>query len=175
MQTMRMTHASEADVPALAALEALCFPPEEAASEAALAARVKTYGSHFYLLWQGETLVSFIDGFCTDRADLTDDMFAEASQHSERGAWQMLFGVNTHPDHRRQGHAGRLIRAMIADAQAQGRKGLVLTCKEALLPWYTSFGFVNEGISVSEHGGACWYQMRICFEDESVNKTPDRL
>jgi predicted GNAT family N-acyltransferase len=45
----------------------------------------------------------------------------------------------------------------------QGREGLVLTCKEAKLHYYARFGFVNEGISSSEHGGAAWYQMRIRF------------
>jgi hypothetical protein len=39
----------------------------------------------------------------------------------------------------------------------------VLTCKEAKLHYYAKFGFVNEGISSSEHGGAAWYQMRIRF------------
>ena len=163
MTEMRVTHAVPADVPALAALEALCFPAAEAASEETLRGRVQAYGNHFYLLRDGETLVSFIDGLCTDQPDLTDDLFAEPATHSEDGAWQMLFGVNTHPAWRGQGCAGRLIRAMIADAKTQGRSGLVLTCKEALVGWYASFGFVSEGLSVSEHGGAVWYQMRLRF------------
>ena len=51
----------------------------------------------------------------------------------------------------------------ISDARAQGRKGLVLTCKEALVHYYAKFGFVNEGISGSTHGGGVWYQMRLKF------------
>ena len=51
----------------------------------------------------------------------------------------------------------------IADARAQGRKGLVLTCKEALVHYYAKFGFVNEGVSGSTHGGVVWYQMRLKF------------
>ena len=73
------------------------------------------------------------------------------------------FGVNTIPDYRKHGYAGELIKSCIADAKAQGRKGLVLTCKEKLLHYYAKFGFVNEGLSESDHGGAEWYQMRITF------------
>ena len=46
---------------------------------------------------------------------------------------------------------------------SQGRKGLVLTCKEKLLHYYAKFGFVNEGVSASTHGGVVWYQMRLRF------------
>mgnify|MGYP000756656745 CR=1 FL=1 len=55
------------------------------------------------------------------------------------------------------------VNRVIADARAQGRKGLVLTCKEALVHYYAKFGFVNEGVSGSTHGGVVWYQMRLKF------------
>ena len=111
----------------------------------------------------GERLLAFVDGFCTDWPDLTDEMYADASLHRENGAWQMIFGVNTIPACRRQGYAGQLLQQAIADARAQGRKGLVLTCKEALVHYYAKFGFVNEGVSGSTHGGVVWYQMRLKF------------
>ena len=55
------------------------------------------------------------------------------------------------------------LRQAITDARAQGRKGLVLTCKETLVHYYAKFGFVNEGVSGSTHGGVVWYQMRLKF------------
>ena len=39
-------------------------------------------------------------------------------------------------------------------------KGIVLTCKEHLIPFYSEFGFVDEGISSSTHGNVLWHQMR---------------
>ena len=81
----------------------------------------------------------------------------------EQGAWQMIFGVNTLPACRRRGYAEQLLRRAIADARAQGRKGLVLTCKDRLVHYYAKFGFVSEGISGSTHGGVVWYQMRLTF------------
>ena len=109
-------------------------------------------------------LVSFVDGMVTDERDLTDAMYAQAAMHDEKGAWQMIFGVNTLPSCRRHGYAGKLLEAAIADARQQGRQGLVLTCKDKLLPYYAKFGFQNEGISASIHGGVTWYQMRLSFE-----------
>ena len=104
-----------------------------------------------------------MDGFCTDMPDLTDEMYADAALHDENGAWQMIFGVNTLPRCRCRGYAGLLLQRAIADARAQGRKGLVLTCKEKLLHYYAKFDFANEGVSTSTHGGVVWYQMRLRF------------
>ena len=42
----------------------------------------------------------------------------------------------------------------------------MLTCKERLIPWYAGFGFVNEGLSASVHGGEVWYQMRLIFNHQ---------
>ena len=151
------------DLEAIAAVEAACFPAAEAATAEEFAGRLQQYGNHFWLLWERERLLAFVDGFCTDWPDLTDEMYADASLHRENGAWQMIFGVNTIPACRRQGYAGQLLQQAIADARAQGRKGLVLTCKEALVHYYAKFGFVNEGISGSTHGGVVWYQMRLKF------------
>lgn len=108
--------------------------------------------------------MSFVDGMVTDERDLTDAMYAQAAMHDEKGAWQMIFGVNTLPSCRRHGYAGKLLEAAIADARQQGRQGLVLTCKDKLLPYYAKFGFQNEDISASVHGGVTWYQMRLTFE-----------
>ena len=75
----------------------------------------------------------------------------------------MIFGVNTLPEYRRRGLAGQLLETAIATAKQQGRKGLVLTCKDKLVHYYARFGFVNEGVSGSAHGGVTWYQMRLTF------------
>ena len=151
------------DLQAVAAVEAECFPAAEAATEEEFAERLKYYGNHFWLMFEEEKLIAFVDGFVTDEADLTDEMYEKAELHNEDGAWQMIFGVNTIPSHRRHGYAGQLIQRAIEDAKAQGRKGLVLTCKDRLVPYYAKFGFKNEGVSESTHGNVVWYQMRLEF------------
>lgn len=85
--------------------------------------------------------------------------------HDENGAWQMIFGVNTLPAYRKRGYASALIQRFIEDARAQNRRGVVLTCKQALLPFYSSFGFLDEGVTdQSTHGNAVWHQMRLTFK-----------
>ena len=73
----------------------------------------------------------------------------------------MIFGLATHPDYQRKGYAGQLMRALIEQARSEGRKGVVLTCKEHKIKYYSTFGFKDEGLSCSNHGGVPWHQMRI--------------
>ena len=162
MQQIRT--AAAADLDAITAVEAACFPAAEAATREEFAGRLAHYADHFWLLFEEGKLVAFVDGMVTDQPDLTDEMYANAALHRENGAWQMIFGVNTLPAFRRRGCAEQLLRRAIADARAQGRKGLVLTCKDRLVHYYAKFGFVNEGVSGSTHGGVVWYQMRLTFE-----------
>ncbi|MGM9607453.1 MAG: GNAT family N-acetyltransferase [Oscillospiraceae bacterium] len=152
------------DLDAIADLEAQCFPAAEAASRESFCARLEAFPDHFWLLWDGAELTACVNGMVTDTPDLTDDMYHDASLHSPNGKWQMIFGVATLPAYRRRGCAGRLLERAIADAKEQGRAGLVLTCKEKLLHYYAKFGFRDEGVSGSTHGGAVWHQMRLTFE-----------
>lgn len=161
---MQIRRATIDDLEAVTSVEAECFPPAEAASKEQLEERLLSYGNHFWLMFDGDKLISFVDGFVTDDKDLTDEMYADASLHNEEGMWQMIFGVNTIPAYRRKGYAGQLLEKMIEDAREQGRKGLVLTCKDALVHYYAKFGFVNEGVTEnSTHGNAVWNQMRLTF------------
>ena len=57
-----------------------------------------------------------------------------------------------------------IVLAVLILTALQGyRKGLVLTCKPALVRYYACFGFADEGMSLSTHGGAAWHQMRLTF------------
>ena len=118
------------------------------------------YPNHFLLLYADGKIVGFIDGMTAGEKDLRDEMYEDAALHDEAGAWQMIFGLNTIPAYRRQGCAGRLIRAFQAQAKEEGKSGIVLTCKDRFVHYYASFGFENEGISSSTHGDVVWYQMR---------------
>lgn len=85
---MEIRYATLRDVAAVAAVEAACFPPAEAATEAQFAERIRHYGNHFWLMFDGKKLIAFVDGFVTDEPDLTDGMYETASMHDETGAWQ---------------------------------------------------------------------------------------
>lgn len=151
------------DLKALAEVEARCFPAAEAATEKDFERRLSVYPNHFWLLEDEGKLVGFVNGMVTDEVELTDEMYENADMHNENGNWQMIFGVNTIPEYRRQGCAEKVLNRVISDARAQGRKGLVLTCKDKLVHYYAKFGFENEGVSESTHGGVVWYKMRLTF------------
>lgn len=161
---MHLRTATLDDLAAVTAVESACFPAAEAATKQDFAARLSVYPNHFWLLEEDDgTLISFVNGLVTDEPHLRDEMYADAGFHNENGAWQMIFGVNTLPAYRRRGLAEQVLRRVIADARAQGRRGCVLTCKEALLHYYGKLGFQNEGVSQSTHGGVTWYEMRLTF------------
>lgn len=158
---MQIRTATIDDLAAITQIEAECFLPAEAATADEFKNRLEHYANHFWLMFDNDILIAFVDGFCTDNPNLTDEMYAKADMHNENGNWQMIFGVNTLPKYRKHGYAAELINQAIKDASDQGRKGLVLTCKDKLIPYYSKFGFVNEGVSESVHGNVTWYQMRL--------------
>ena len=134
---MKIRTATIEDLDAVTAVEAECFPAAEAATKEEFRDRLSHYGSHFWLMFEEDRLIAFVDGMVTDESDLTDEMYEKAQMHDENGAWQMIFGVNTIPSFR-------------------------------LVPYYSKFGFRNEGVSEkSIHGGVTWNQMRLTFQDES--------
>ena len=160
---MNIRYATMADLDDIASVESECFPVLEAATKEEFEQRIKYFGNHFWLMFDEGKLIAFVDGFVTDEANLTDEMYENASMHNENGAWQMIFGVVTRPEYRKHGLAAQLLNRAIADARQQGRKGLVLTCKDKLVHYYAKFGFVNEGVSQSTHGNVAWNQMRLTF------------
>ena len=160
---MIIRHATLDDLEEITKLEAKCFPAAEAAGSEAFFDRLASFPDHFWLLYEDEKLVSMINGMATDEEHLTDAMYEHADMHNKDGAWQMIFGVDTIPEYRCRGCAAALLNHVIGEAKAQGRKGLVLTCKDKLVHYYARFGFVSEGVSGSAHGGVTWYQMRLSF------------
>ena len=70
---MEIRTAVMADLAAVTAVEAACFPAAEAATERDFAQRLAVYPNHFGLLEEDDgTLVSFINGMVTDEPTLRD-------------------------------------------------------------------------------------------------------
>ena len=78
---MNIRTATTADLAAITQLEAICFPAAEAASEESFAQRLMCYPGHFWLLMDGDTVVSFVNGLVTDDPDLRDEMYENAALH----------------------------------------------------------------------------------------------
>ncbi|MDO4182876.1 MAG: GNAT family N-acetyltransferase [Coriobacteriia bacterium] len=163
---LAITHAAPADAASIAAVEAACFPLAEAASEEQFAARVAAFPNCFWLARVNDQVIAFIDGMTSGRRDLTDDMFADPALHDPEGAWLMIFGVATLPEYQGRGVASALMKRVLDDCATRGMQGAVLTCKPHMVPFYARFGFADEGLCNSQHGGAQWHQMRVRYADQ---------
>lgn len=160
---MNIRTATFTDLTLVSAIEQACFPPAEAASEDSFSARLQIFPQHFWLAEVEGTVVGFLNGAVIDATVIDDVCYHDAACHNENGAYQTVFGINTLPNYRKQGIGGALLREMIDCAHRQGRKGCILTCKDALRAYYESFGFVCMGRSASTHGGAVWNDMILRF------------
>lgn len=158
---MEFRNGTPADLPAISALENICFPPSEAASYASFSQRLHAFPNHFWLLEVHGELVGFINGMVTNNETINDDMFNNAGLHDEQGKWQSIFGIAVAPKFRKNGYAGLLIKHFINKAKEENRTGVTLTCKEYLVPYYERYGFTDLGISRSVHGGAVWHDLNL--------------
>ena len=56
------------------------------------------------------------------------------------------------------------MKHMISLSKKRKKKGIILTCKDYLIKYYEKFGFENQGVSASSHGGAKWNNMFLNLE-----------
>ncbi len=160
---MDIRHAEMQDLKALSDIEKASYPPEEGASRESIENRLGHFPDCFWILEDEGRILAFINGLSTDERDLEDVMYDNPHMHSPDGRWQMLFSVVTDPSHRGKGYASKVMRKTIQETRERGKAGLVLTCKDRLVGFYSGFGFVDEGLSVSNHGNVQWHQMRLTF------------
>lgn len=73
------------DAHKLADVERRCFPEAEAATIDELEDRLKFYANHFWLMFDGDRLIAFVDGMVTNERDLADEMYENAALHDESG------------------------------------------------------------------------------------------
>lgn len=151
------------DLDAVVNVEAECFPEAEAATRSSLKNRINTFPDSFYLAETDGRIIGFVNGCITNSKKIYDELFSDASLHDSKGHYQAIFGLDIIPEYRNQGIAAMLMNHLIEASKKYGRKGLILTCKENLIHYYSKFGFYNLGVSDSTHGGAVWYDMILEF------------
>ena len=151
------------DLDRCAAIEAACFPWEQAASREAIRDRIAAYTNHFLVGELGGEIIGFVMGPAIRQEYIADEMFGDTSCHDESYPWQSVFSLAVHPDWQGRGYGRDLLSALIERSRQEGRKGVTLTCLERKLGYYGSFGFENRGVSKSVHGGAVWYDMVLPF------------
>ena len=82
---MNIRTATLQDIDQIAAVEKECFPAAEAATKEEFEQRLSHYADHFWLMFEEEKLIAFVDGMVTNQEDLTDEMYEKAEMHDEKG------------------------------------------------------------------------------------------
>ncbi|MBC3796105.1 GNAT family N-acetyltransferase [Acetobacterium tundrae] len=148
---------------AVVEVEARCFPSAEAATKTSFEQRIKVFPEKFFLAEIDGKIIGFINGCIINETAIYDELYNDAELHVSDGDFQTVFGLDVIPEYRNQGIAAQLMNHMIEASKLEERKGVILTCKEKLIHYYTKFGFVNTGTSKSVHGGSKWYNMILEF------------
>ncbi len=152
---------AEEDLDAISEIENMGFPEGKAASKEAILHRFNDFPQGFLAARSGDRIVGFVNGAPSHQRFITDDLFKSDAVFDLQGENLILFSLAVHPDFRDRGIAAFLLNGILREAVKDGRKRAVLTCREKLIPYYESFGFVNRGVSESVTGGIVWYNMDI--------------
>lgn len=161
---MIIRSARKEDVDRIIEIEGICFPPAEAAGADDIRRRFDVFGENFVVAQVDGIVVGFVNGCTTDEPCLPDELYHDIKLHKPDGAYQTVFGLDVLPTFRRRGLATALINHLIELTLKRGKKGVVLTCKDHLVPFYCAQGFVHHGVSQSTHGGAVWNDMLLEFK-----------
>lgn len=163
MSELKIRNATMADLDAVTAIEAECFPAAEAAPREAMKDRLRAYSKGFFIGEVDGKAIGFINGACSDSPVIEDRFYESMKWHRNNGKNLMVYGLDVVPDYRGQGYARELMERFIDFAKEEGKSAVLLTCKSHLVSFYESFGYANEGVSDSTHGGAEWHDMRLAL------------
>lgn len=147
------------DLDAVYETELANFGPEVATSYEAFAERLHLIPDTFLVAELDGQFAGYVEGPVVMTPVITDDLFHKVNPNPPTGGYIAITSLSVPEIFKGQGHGTTLLAAMKDLAVAQGREGIVLTCQEYLLPYYEMNGFVDQGLSDSQHGGQSWYQM----------------
>lgn len=156
IRTIRPDEAEQA-----AAIEQICFPPNEACSERHMKERIAKAPELFLVAVDKKTgkLAGFLNGLATDEYTFRDEFFTDASLYNPQGKNIMLLGLDVLPEYRKQGLGRELVYQYARREVESDRKMLILTCLKSKVKMYEKMGFTDRGIADSTWGGEEWHEM----------------
>jgi ribosomal protein S18 acetylase RimI-like enzyme len=147
------------DLPELVLIENLCFTKEEAATKAAFEKRIQLIPDCFFVAVVDGVFAGLVNGPVIETPFITDDLFSDIKENPASGGHQSILGLAVSPKYRKRGVALELLSHLEKEASTKKRETITLTCKESLICFYENYGYINCGVSDSEHGGVIWYNM----------------
>lgn len=175
--------AKPSDGPEVAAIERICFPPNEACKDENMKERTKKAAGYFLVaeapqaypargisdkgFGSGEdralirNIAGMINGIATDEDRFRDEFFTDLTLHHDGASRVMICGVEVLPEYRGMGLAGVMMQIYKDLCSRQGAEKLYLTNHDRLTPFYEELGFRSLGTSASVWGGTPWNEM-VC-------------
>jgi ribosomal protein S18 acetylase RimI-like enzyme len=147
------------DLHRLVAIEYQCFPTEEAATKEAFEKRIHTIPDSFFVAEEDGEIVGLVNGPVIDTEYITDDLFSEIKVNPVAGGHQSILGIAVSPYFQKRGIALALLKHLERAARTYKRETITLTCKENLIQFYENRGYMNHGVSNSEHGSVTWFNL----------------
>ncbi|OLS40415.1 GNAT family N-acetyltransferase [Bacillus sp. MRMR6] len=147
------------DLPYLVIIENLCFIKEEAATEEAFKKRIQNIPDSFFVAEEDREIVGLINGPVIHKPYISDDLFNDLKSNPASGGHQSILGVAVATPFQKRGVASALLIHLERKAKLHNRETITLTCKKDLIGFYEKLGYMNQGVSESEHGGVIWYNM----------------
>ncbi len=141
------------DLPELVVIENLCFTKEEAATKEAFEKRIQLISDSFFVAEEDGLIAGLVNGPVIETAFITDDLFSDIKENPASGGHQSILGLAVSPNYQKRGVASALLAHLEKEARAKKRETITLTCKENLIYFYENYGYLNCGVSSSEHGG----------------------
>jgi ribosomal protein S18 acetylase RimI-like enzyme len=159
LQMLKIRRVKKEDLSELIAIENQCFSKEEAATKEAFEKRIISIPDSFFVAEEDDCIVGLVNGPVIKTEYITDDLFSEIMENPETGGHQSILGLAVSPESQKKGVAAALLAHLENESRMKKRESITLTCKEELIPYYEKCGFINYGVSNSEHGGVRWYNM----------------
>ncbi|MCD7808331.1 MAG: GNAT family N-acetyltransferase [Erysipelotrichaceae bacterium] len=147
------------DIEDIAKIEKICFNTLEAADYQDFKDRYDVFGEWFLVAILDNHIIGFINGASTNDKILKDELYHDASLHIPDGEYQSVFGLAVLPEYRCVGIGHLLLQSYIDISFKGQKKAVILTCKDHLIHFYQSCGFIHLGRSHSTHGQAMWNDM----------------
>ncbi len=166
MSDIKIRIVTQQDLDRCFEIESVSYSGDEAATKAKILKRIKTYPEGFIVLENNREIIGFINSGATQKVELSDEEFKELIGHDPEGKHIVILSVVIHPDYQGKGMASKLMNSFIDKMKALDKTDILLICQSELIDMYARYGFVNLGISDSDHGGMSWNEMSLPLQDK---------
>ena len=157
---MKYEFAKTEDLDDIVKIENASFSEAEAGSKKVYSDRIdKLKGTFLVAKNDDDELVGFIVGPAVKDRYIKDRMFNKTPKNLMLGGHQLVFSIAIDPEFRGQGIGSELLKHFEENAQKAHRETISLTCLEDRIPFYEINGYIDKGISDSNHGNETWHNM----------------